>query len=129
MKRFEETGLATRLAICALASGLAVGSACAGDAQAPAEPMNTANRNHCSALGEGFFPVNGSDACIRISGYVAAGTDFGGGLRPAHAPAPFDAATTSALHTYTGVSVDAQFDTPMGPGVIHVDGGRRDFGP
>ena len=129
MKRFEETSLATRLAICALVSGLAAGSALAGDAQTPGEPLNAVNRGHCSALGEGFFPVNGSDACIRISGYVAAVTDLGGGLRAAHAPTPFDEATTSAMHTYTGVSVDAQFETPLGPGVVHVDGGRGEFGP
>ncbi|MBV8473173.1 MAG: hypothetical protein JO234_07125 [Hyphomicrobiales bacterium] len=73
--------------------------------------------------------MNGSDACIRISGYVAAVTDLGGGLRAAHAPTPFDEATTSAMHTYTGVSVDAQFETPLGPGVVHVDGGRGEFGP
>ncbi|HEY1940976.1 MAG TPA: porin [Roseiarcus sp.] len=112
-----------------MATGLAAGPACAGDVLAPPEPAKAPNDPHCSALGEGFFAVTGSDACIRISGYVAAGAEFGGGLRPGRAPAPFDANATPAVHTYTGVSVDAQFDTPMGPGLIHVDGGRGNFGP
>lgn len=127
MKQFAGSILVKRVAACALAGGLVAGPACAGDL-AP-EPVKTPNDAHCSALGEGFFAVSGSDACIRISGYVAAGTEFGGGLRPARAPAPFDGNATSAVHTYTGVSVDAQFDTPMGPGIIHVDGGRGNFVP
>ena len=54
----------------------------------PADTMRIAARS-----GEGFFAVSGSDACIRISGYVAAGAEFGGGLRPAsHDSGPFDAA-------------------------------------
>jgi hypothetical protein len=132
MKRFAGWILGKRLAACALAGGLATGPACAGDILVPSEPAqapNAPNNAHCSALGEGFFAVTGSDACIRISGYVAAGAEFGGGLRPGRAPAPFDANATSVMHTYTGVSVDAQFDTPMGPGLIHVDGGRGNFGP
>ena len=51
------------------------GKGFAGDAFAPA-PQPTLDQAHCDALGDGFFAVAGSSACIKISGYVSAGTEF-----------------------------------------------------
>jgi hypothetical protein len=118
------------LSLCALGGCLLAGTASAGDSSPPNPPAATPNNARCSALGEGFFAVSGSDACIRISGYVAAGAEFGGGLRYAsHNSAPFDAAPTSALRTRTGVSADARFDTPMGPGRLYIQVGHDNFQP
>jgi hypothetical protein len=117
-----------REALFILASIALSGAALAGDDAPPKPPTGDGLR--CSALGEGFFPVAGSNACIRISGYVAAGADFGGGLHSAtHSAAPFESGATSTLRTGTGVAADARFDTPMGPGRIYVQVGHENFGP
>jgi len=117
-----------RGAVVLLASIAFSGGALAGDVAPPKPPA--ADDLHCSALGEGFFPVAGSSACIRISGYVAAGADLGGALHPvAHNAAPFEPGSTSALRTGAGVAADARFDTPMGPGRIYVQVGHENFGP
>lgn len=109
------------------AAGLFAGLAAAGGASPPPAAADNAR---CNALGEGFFAVSGSDACIRISGYVAAGAEFEGGVRPAwRNPAPFDSGQSTALRTRTGVSADARFDTPMGPGRIYVQVGHDNFAP
>ena len=73
------------------------------------EPAKTPDNAHCRALGEGFFAVSGSDACIRISGYVAAGAEFGGGLRQGRGPAPFDSVSSTHTRVGGGVSLDARF--------------------
>jgi hypothetical protein len=117
-----------RGALFILASIALTGGALAGDA-APPKPA-AGDDLHCSALGEGFFPVAGSSACIRISGYVAAGADLGGALHPvAHGGAPFEPSSTSTLRTGAGAAADARFDTPMGPGRIYVQVGHENFGP
>ena len=46
-----------------------------------------------------------------------------------HNSGPFDAAPTSALRTRTGVSADARFDTPMGPGRLYIQVGHDNFQP
>lgn len=119
-----------RVSLRASAACLVAGGALAGEPIAASQPAAAPNQARCSALGEGFFAVSGSDACIRISGYVAAGAEFGGGLHAvSHNPAPFDVAPTSALRTRTGVSADARFDTPMGPGRLYIQVGRDNFQP
>ena len=123
----RRTATASSWALCAC---LAAPSALAGDASPQPQPAATPKITRCGALGEGFFAVSGSDACIRISGYVAAGADFGGALRPAsRAPGPFDAARPAAMRTRTGIGADARFDTPMGPGRVYVQFGRDAFQP
>lgn len=116
------------LSVWALGASLVAGSAVAGDASAPKSPPVSPNDARCRALGEGFFAVSGSDACIRISGYVAAGADFGGGLRSvSHDPAPFAAGAATTLGTRAGVSADARFDSPMGPGRLYIQVGRDNY--
>ena len=130
MFRIEAKPFLTRWAVCALVGGLFAGPAVAGDGLTPEPPLKTPDDGHCKALGEGFFQVSGSDACIRISGYVAAGADFGGGSAPAwHAAPRFDSSSAAVMRTGGGVSLDARFDTPMGPGRIYVDSGYNHFGP
>jgi Porin subfamily len=117
-----------RGALFLLASIALSGGALAGDVGPPKPPAG--DDLHCSALGEGFFPVAGSNACIRISGYVAAGADLGGALHPvARGAAPFEPSSTPTLRTGAGVAADARFDTPMGPGRIYVQVGHDNFGP
>ncbi len=112
-------------ALGAVAACLVAGSALAGDPLTVGRPAAAASAARCSALGEGFFAVSGSSACIKISGYVAAGAVFGGVL-PASARnfGPFGAAPAAPLRTRSGVSADARFDTPMGPGRLYIQLGR-----
>ena len=117
-----------KLSVCALGASLVAGSAFAGDSPGPKPPAASPNDARCRALGEGFFAVSGSDACIRISGYVAAGADFGGGLRSvSHDPAPFAAVAATTLGTRAGVSADARFDSAMGPGRLYIQVGHDNF--
>lgn len=131
MLRFEGNIFAPWLAVFALAGHLFTGAADAGESLAPvAQPTRSLGDARCNALGEGFFAVSGSDACIRISGYVAAGADFGSGSPSAWRGAPpFGSTTTTVTRTRVGASLDARFDTPMGPARIYVDGGQGRFGP
>lgn len=118
------------LSLGAVAAIVVAGGALAGDSSMTKQPAATPDDARCSAMGQGFFAVSGSDACIRISGYVAAGAEFGGAWRPAwRNSAPFDAASTPALGTRVGVSADARFDTPMGPGRLYIQMGRDAFAP
>ena len=50
----------------------AAAEAHAGDSAAPIAAADA----RCRAHGDGYFGVAGSDACIRISGYIEAGADF-----------------------------------------------------
>ncbi|HXW19637.1 MAG TPA: hypothetical protein VEK35_03945 [Roseiarcus sp.] len=71
----------------------------------------------CAALGDGFFAVSGSAACMKISGHISAGVGFAsrGALGQ---PASYVPATGS--FTDMGVTADSRFDTPIGPGRIYV---------
>lgn len=130
MFRIETKPLLARWATCAVIGCLFTGPVVAGDGLTPEPPLKAPNDGHCKALGEGFFQVSGSDACIRISGYVAAGADFGGGSSPAWRASPrFESSSAAVTRTGGGVSLDARFDTPMGPGRIYVDSGYNHFGP
>jgi hypothetical protein len=71
---------------------------------------------HCAALGEGFFAVTGSSACMRISGHISAGVGFA----TAAASNGRSASPATGSATEEGVSGDIRFDTPIGPGRIYV---------
>ena len=113
------------LVMCALClSLLARGKAYAGDDFAPAPPSSP-NQTHCNALGDGFFAVTGSSACIKISGYVSAGTDFvAARAKGAQNTGPFAAKSGVGIETQSAVSAQAQFDTPLGPGRLYVQVGH-----
>ncbi len=106
-----------------LAACFAAAEARAGDSAAPLSPAEARCRSH----GDGSFAVAGSDACIRISGYVAAGADFsaarGGRGAPLLAPA------NPGLKTNAATALDTRFDTPAGPGRVYIEIGRPRFAP
>ena len=84
---------------------------------------------HCAALGEGFFPVAGSNACIRISGHVSAGAGFGPGSQtPSALGSQFGGNAANGFNTEVGATGDLRFDTPAGPGRVYVDV-RKDSNP
>jgi hypothetical protein len=113
-------------AVFSLAIGWATHAAIAGDAVAPTAPP-TPDQARCNAIGEGFYAIAGSNACIKISGYVAAGTDFvepgakGSGVS---APRP-----NGGLTSQTAVSADVRVDTPLGPGRLYVQIGHDAYRP
>jgi len=106
-----------------LAACLATAEVRAGDSAAPMAPSDA----RCRTQGEGFFAVRGSDACIRINGYIDAGADFSatrGGRAASLAPP-----ASSALKTGGAAALDTRFDTPMGPGRVYIEIGRRPIAP
>jgi len=80
-------------------------------------PGDLAANARCAALGEGFFAVSGSSACIQISGHISAGIGFASGGALGRA---VDYSPTTGSYTDLGVSADARFDTPIGPSRIYV---------
>ena len=93
----------------------------AGDSYAPKAQPLTADQAHCQTLGPGYFAVRGSSACLRISGYVAAGAGF---IAPGRVAAPASGPFAAHAHGYagaeTGLAAEAQFETDMGPARIYV---------
>jgi hypothetical protein len=110
------------LPIAALAACLAATGACAGDAPAPLR-----GDAHCQSLGDGFLAVPGSDACVRFSGYVAAGAGFD--TTPRGARAPLQAPLAPVMRARAGVAFDSSMDTPMGPVRTYIEVGRPRFAP
>ena len=107
--------------IFAFAFAISSHAAFAGDMFAPSVPP-TPDQARCNAIGEGFYAVKGSDACVKISGYVAAGADFaapGAKDSGAFAPRP-----TGDLNSQTAVSADMRLDTPLGPERLYVQIGH-----
>lgn len=102
-------------------------SAFAGDAPEFGPSAKTQANAHCAALGEGFFAVAGSDACVRISGRISAGVGFAG-PGPARAVEPGIGGGASGFDTQAAVSGDVRFDTAAGPARIYV-GVRKDANP
>ena len=96
----------------------------AGDSFAPA-PKPTLDQAHCDSLGDGFIAVAGSSACVKISGYVSAGTGvsaMGGESGPG--AAPFAAKANVGMDSQTAVSGKAQFESRLGPGRLYVQVGH-----
>jgi hypothetical protein len=116
-----------RLSVGLIVASLTAPSAFAGDAPefGPSEkkPVDT----HCAALGEGFFAVAGSSACVRITGRISAGAGFAG-PGPARALDPRVGGGASGFDTRAAVSGDIRFDTEAGPARIYV-GVQKDTNP
>jgi hypothetical protein len=109
-------------AVFSLAIGWTTHAAIAGDAAAPNAPP-TPGQARCNAIGEGFYAIAGSNACIKISGYVAAGADF---VEPGAKVAP---RPDGGLTSQTAVSADVRLDTPLGPGRLYVQIGHDAYRP
>ena len=111
-----------------LASSLSP-AAVAGDAWPVGQTGRAPVDTHCAGLGEGFFAVAGSSACIRISGRISAGAGFGTAKESTGSfGAPVGGAPASGFNTETAASGDLRFDTPAGPARLYV-GVRRDTDP
>jgi hypothetical protein len=109
-------GFAAALAACAAGSALAGDALPSGAAKPTTEAVNNAK---CAAMGEGFFAVAGSDACVRISGHIRVGAGFGGGGNRSGGPPIGDASAYSSGSELT-TSGDLRFDTPAGEGRVYV---------
>ena len=105
----------------ALAACLAAANVRAGDSGAPIAPSDA----RCRARGDGFFNVAGSDACIRISGYIDAGADF------STSRSGRDAALLAnpGMRTGAATALDTRFDTAAGPARVYIEIGRPRFAP
>jgi hypothetical protein len=79
-----------------------------------------AKDHRCDSFGPGFFAVKGSDACIRIGGYVDAGATFASGSNAANPGRIHNQAPAAGLSSSAGVSGDIAFDTPLGPGLVSI---------
>jgi hypothetical protein len=104
-----------------LAACLAAVEAHAGDSAAPIAPSDT----RCRSNGEGFFDVAGSDACIRISGYIDAGADFSTSRSGRDALL----LANPGLRTGAATALDTRFNTPTGPARVYIEIGRPRFAP
>jgi hypothetical protein len=107
-----------RLGLGGFAALIAIGAAHGQESPPGAQgrQVPALDDGHCAAMGEGFFAVAGSSACMRISGHVSAGVGFGTVTVGARLVSPATGAATDV-----GVSGDMRFDTPMGPGRVYVD--------
>lgn len=101
------------------ALGAFAAPAYAGDVSPPAAKDVSPEQARCQALGEGYFAVKGSTSCIKISGYISAGVDFGGAAKRTEGPAPSHVVGFS--ENSAGVSIETRFDTELGPGRIYVE--------
>jgi hypothetical protein len=113
-------------AVFSLAIGWANHGAIAGDSVAPNAPP-TPGQARCNATGEGFYAIAGSNACIKISGYVAAGADFA--APSAKAAGVFAPRPNGGLTSQTAVSAEVRLDTPLGPGRLYVQIGHDAYRP
>jgi hypothetical protein len=105
-----------------IVASLVCAPACAGDMPPLGEPARAQIGGRCAALGEGFFAVAGSDACVRISGRISAGVDFAGaGKANFFGVRNGGIAPASAFSTETAVSGDMRFDTGAGPARLFLD--------
>ena len=101
----------------------AMTAAQAGDSYAPKAQPLTADQARCQTLGPGYFAVKGSGACLRISGYVAAGAGAGfvePGRVAAPSTGPFAEPARSFSAAETGGAAEAELDSDMGPARIYV---------
>jgi hypothetical protein len=110
-----------RLGVVVASAALFVQTAAASDVLPPGESAPTNADLRCAALGEGFFAVAGSSACVQISGHISAGANFGSGAPAAHTAPHFTTPAANKFDGETAVSGDLRFDTPAGPGRVYID--------
>jgi hypothetical protein len=120
-----EKSASLRGAVLSLAIGWTTHVAIAGGLAPNAPP--TAGQARCNAIGEGFYAIVGSNACVKISGYIAAGADF---VAPsAKTSGVFAPRPTGGLTSQTAVSAEVRVDTPLGPGRLYVQLGHDAYRP
>ena len=99
---------------------LGPGFAWAGDGASTRQGAQTSSNRHCAVYGPGYFAVKGSDTCIKISGYISAGTEFSSGPTGAAANDIFNPPPSSHIDTGLGVASDMRFETAAGPGEVSI---------
>jgi hypothetical protein len=114
--------------ICCVFAGLSLFAGAAEAADIGPRPQDSPDQARCKALGEGFFAVKGSTACIRISGYVSAGMGF---VEPGRIAAPTTGPFAPRSHAFTtteeGAAIESQFNTELGPGRLYVQVGGQNW--
>jgi len=112
------------LAASAICFAVVVPGKCfAGDAFAPSAPT-TPDQAHCNTLGEGFLAV-GPGACVKISGYVSAGSDVSAVVvKGAETSSPFAAGSALGGDAPAGTSAQMQVAAPLGPGRVYIQVGH-----
>jgi hypothetical protein len=110
-----------RLSLGLVLVAATVQSAAASDILPLGQPARN-DDGRCAALGEGFFAVAGSTACVQISGHISAGANFGSGSvsRP-YSNSHFAGPSANKFDGEMAVSGDLRFETPMGPGRVYID--------
>ena len=108
---------------------VSLGAARSAEIGPPAPPRpETPEQARCKAIGEGFFAVKGSTACIRISGYLSAGVGF---VEPGRIAAPTTGPFAPHGSAYStdeaGAAVESRFDTELGPGRVYVEIGGTNW--
>ncbi|MGO8797594.1 MAG: hypothetical protein ACLQE9_05025 [Roseiarcus sp.] len=94
---------------------------CAGDLPSSSQFARTRANTRCGALGAGFFPIAGSDACVRISGHISAGAGFAtGAARGGSADLAIAPSAPNGFGAEAGMAGDFRFDTANGPGRIYL---------
>ena len=93
----------------------------AGDSAASIAPSDA----RCRSQGEGFLGVAGSDACIRISGYIDAGPSFSTSRSGRDALL----LANPGMKTGAATALDTRFDSPAGPARVYIEIGRPRFAP
>lgn len=73
----------------------------------------------CAALGQGFFAIVGSDACVRISGHISAGAGFGTGAARGESPGQ-----NPLISAEAAAAGDLRFNTPSGPARVYLNVGN-----
>lgn len=106
--------------VCAASNG----GASAADVGLPRAPAPIQADSRCASRGQGYFAVAGSSACVRISGSIGAGVNFGPGARALAGGELFPAASSSGPFADVGAAVDAVFDTDYGPARLSIGVGR-----
>jgi hypothetical protein len=72
--------------------------------------------------------VAGSSACIKISGYVSAGTEFSVPGAQGIGGSSFATKSNLGMDSQSAVSAETQFETPLGPGRVYVQVGHNSYG-
>jgi hypothetical protein len=94
--------------------------ASAGDVSPSSHYARTRADARCGGLGSGFIALNGSDACVKISGHISAGVGFATGAARGLSPLAVLPGAINGLGVETGLAGDFRFNTSSGPGRIYV---------
>jgi hypothetical protein len=102
-------------------ASLAAHAASASETLPVEQTARTPADARCSSFGEGFFAMAGSNACVRISGHISAGTGYGAGADSASSARLRFGPPPVGIPAVTATSGSLRFDGSSGAA-------RTDFG-